>query len=159
MPEPSSESGKQPRRQRGLALAIALIAGCGCGYAGAQTAHNPSPTTITIAPAGTAPGPGGACSPLQKNFVICVSEDPIDLTKDAARPVTITWKITSADWTFDKNKGIDIKGGEWTWGTKADTEYVAEQKKQKAGDLHKYTINVTNAKTATTLSWDPTIKN
>jgi len=158
MSAPSTESGNRAQSRHGLALAIALMAACGCGYASAQTRHDPSPTTIAIVPVGTSPIPPGTCTTLN-SFVICVSEDPIDLTKDATRPVSITWKIVSTDWSFVKNKGIEIKGGEWSWGAKTDTEYVAEQKRQKAGLLHKYTINVTNAKAPATLSWDPTIKN
>ena len=142
-----------PRPQHGLALAVAALIACACGYANAQ--YTP-PTTITIVPSGTSPIPAGTCA-TQQNFLICVSEEPIDLTKNT-RPVTITWDIATAStaWTFVKNQGIKFKKGTWTI-TKSDKEYTATQKK-KDGVIYKYTINVTNG-TGITLSWDPTIMN
>ncbi len=155
----SSESGNRAQSRRRLGLALAVLAACGWGSAGAQTTpHNPSPTTITIVPATTTPKPPGICQTFSAN-VICLSEDPIDLSNDVNRPVSITWKIVSPAWTFEKNKGIAIKGGQWSWGTRSDTEYVAEQKAKKDGTIYKYTINVTDAKSGATISWDPTIKN
>jgi hypothetical protein len=153
MPALSSESTNKRPPRTGLALAIAALFACVCGYANAQ--YRP-PTTITIVPSGTSPLPAGVCT-TQQNFLICVSEDPIDLTR-TSRPVTIIWDIasTSTGWTFVKNQGIKFKKGTWTI-TKSDAEYTATQKK-KDGVIYKYTINVTNG-TGTPLSWDPTIMN
>jgi hypothetical protein len=152
MPARATQSGSRPRPQRGLAIAIALIAACGCGYASAQTNH---PVTITIVPSTTTPIPSGTCT-TQQGYLLCVSEEPIDLTKDV-EPVIITWTIASADWAFVKNKGIVIKKGKWKISEKSGVEYAATQKKD--GVLYKYAINVTNAAATTTLNWDPTIKN
>jgi hypothetical protein len=152
MPVPALESGLFRRLPCRLAYAVALFAAVAGGYAGAQTNH---PVTLTVQAGGAPPLPAGTCT-TQHGFVICVSEDPIDLTNDV-EPVIITWKLTSTDWSFNKNKGIVIKKGKWKISEKSGAEYAATQKKD--GLIYKYTINLTNGAGGTTLSWDPTIKN
>jgi hypothetical protein len=141
---------EQIRRHFGAALAITALFAV-CGGAAAQNYVNVWVVQTTT----TAP----KCSSVQQGYIVCVDQDPITTTPYGSNDVRITWNLDGdTGWTFDRNKGIDIKNKKnWVPKYVSPTQYNAKNKKENGSQSYKYEINLENG--STKLSWDPTIMN
>jgi len=138
-----------------LIVGIYLVAACTTPPMLDGAAPTSSHTTVSIALYGVgAPTPGGWYCTTKGRWMICVSEDPIDLTNDPD-PIYVPWSVITQGWKFVSNKGIKVKGGGWHEYQVSDTQYTAWNKKDRK--IYKYEINVTNG--TDTVTWDPFIWN
>jgi hypothetical protein len=136
----------------GLVVGMAILLN-GCAAPTPVTPVSAHPTVmINVYPSGSSTPNGWTCTN-KGTFVICVSEDPINLTGDSD-PVTVQWTLAPG-WKFSKNKGIEVNGGGWHEHEVDDQHYTAWNKKDKR--IYKYKISIVNE--GTTLEWDPFIWN
>ena len=110
--------------------------------------------SVNVYPAGSATPAGWTCM-TKDRYMLCVSEEPVDLTNDTS-PVTIPWSLVANGWTFT-NQGIKIlRGGGWQETRVTPTQYTATSR-SKNSTIYKYVITVTNG--TDTVTWDPFIWN
>jgi hypothetical protein len=157
----SSASMTKSLRNLGRVFAIAGLTAIvsGCAQTGdVRLLSDHPPVSITILAAGSPPPPTWTCKTTGR-YMMCVSEEPINLENDTS-PVKITWVIAaSAGWTFTSDpRGIQVNQGQWNETGVTATEYSATSTR-KDGMLYKYNISVTNGTDPHPLRWDPTIWN
>jgi hypothetical protein len=144
-------------RYFGVALATAGLFAAACGGS-LNTIAVPTPAAVTVLAAGTTPPPPPTmCGSAVQGYMVCVNPDPLNTSGNVGDDVEITWTLATSGWSFDQNKGIDIKNKK-NWKVKRvdDLHYNATNKKE-GNALYKYDINVTNGSVSP--SYDPTIMN
>ena len=116
-----------------------------------------APVKVEIVPFG-APCPALWTCWSKGSWTVRISEEPINIENDVG-DVEIHWTIVSADWIFDKNKGIDFKNNSmWLPKEVSKIEWKALNKKRTA-QVYKYMLNLNRESTGEPLSWDPTVMN
>lgn len=147
-------------RSCSVTLLCTLISACAPSLVGLQSlyVHQPDPVEVSIWPLGSTPTPGLTCQ-TGVQYLLCTSQEPIDLTKDVQPYIQINWYVKTDGWAFTRGNGIVFKTQPpyfLVGGGATDRDYLAVSKLWER-QLYRYTINVTNG--TTTLSWDPWIAN
>lgn len=121
--------------------------------------HKPDPVQVSILPVGSTPGPGLVCQ-TGAQYLLCLNQEPIDLSQDVQPYIQINWYITTSGWAFSRGSGIVVKtppGNFRTGGGATAQDYLAVSKSWQPHSSYRYTISVTDG--TTTLTWDPWIAN
>jgi hypothetical protein len=142
----------------GQALAVAVLGVLlgSCGEMGVKDFVDHPPVTIVVLPKNSPCPPAYTCAS-RNNYLIGVSEEPIDLTTVSSTDNKLTWVIpNSPGWKFVTNKGIEFRKSHWRVDDKYDTQYSAHATKD--GVIYKYSISVTNGSDPP-VTWDPSIMN
>ena len=143
-----------------VAMLCALISACAPSLVGLQNVyvHQPDPVEVSILPAGSK-APAGLTCKTGDVYLLCVSQEPVNLTTDVQPYIQINWYIKTDGWAFSRGNGIAFKTQPpyfLVGGGATDRDYLAVSKLWQR-QFYRYTINVTNG--TTTLSWDPWIAN